>query len=639
MHILINIFILVRTAALRTDMSSLRDARTTPANNNVSTACMTTAGNNFSKNCTTTANNNLSNTCTTTANNNLSNATNVIHQRSHIQLLPAPPLQPRLFDPFNRHNDAWTMQSEANLDNKKHAIHVAAASMRKYLNQSHPGHSSWLIHTIKQICSLKEKELQPTAFRFENNSYAAEWNSKVLKSYNYDYAQAVADQPFSIVTPGSEFRDVAHIKMIWKHRQNWKQLESIITKGVSYPLIDTQSEKIRMSDLRARVERGNHKSALKPENSKALTKAINKEVDVCFLIPIKIKSIFKIKGAGVTPLGVAEQMTISAAGETIKKYRPCHDASFPSESGTSVNLEHDADKLTVCIYGRCLHRIIHSLHRTRLEHPDKVILLFKYDFDAAYRRLHVVPDQAVKTIIVIGLMAYILARLPFGVLSGPSRYSDISEGIFDLANDIIMDPTWDPTTLHSPHYTKLQSPEIIDSTVQFTTAKPLAIKIPYRPMWTDGYIDDAITYAVDYSDNVIRAQNAAPLALHTIFRPAIPSEKDIRNDPISERKLEGDGTPSERKIVLGWLLDTRAFRIYLPSDKAVHWISEINRLIQPEYRIKTKELESTVGRLNHAAHILPHGRYFMNRIRRLLYRCQQFGPQLANTREKQDFRL
>ena len=174
-----------------------------------------------------------------------------------------------------------------------------------------------------------------------------------------------------------------------------------------------------------------------------------------------------------------------------------------------------------------------------------------------------------------------------------------------------MDPTWDPTTLLSSHYQKLQSPEVSDPAVPFATAKPLAIDIPFCPMWTDGYIDDAITYVVDYSDNVIRAQNAVLLALHTVFRPAIPSENDIRNDPISERKLEGDGTPSERKIVLGWLLDTRQFKSYLPFDKAHHWISEIERITQPYYRVKTKELESVVRRLNHASHILPPGRYFM----------------------------
>ena len=131
-----------------------------------------------------------------------------------------------------------------------------------------------------------------------------------------------------------------------------------------------------MSDLRARVKRGNHQSALKPENSAALAKAIDKEVGVCFLIPIKIKMIFKIKGAGVTPLGVAEQFTISAEGETYKKYRPCHDASFPSESGTSVNLEHDSTQLTICIY--TVAKIPHQNINTRNESKSYLSIKLGY---------------------------------------------------------------------------------------------------------------------------------------------------------------------------------------------------------------------------------------------------------------------
>ena len=120
----------------------------------------------------------------------------------------------------------------------------------------------------------------------------------MLKSYNYGYAKAVADHPFSIFIPGSEFRNIVHLKLILQHRQNWQELENIITKGVTYPLKNCPSEQVRISDLRARVQRGNHQSALRYENAQSLKKATNKEVAVCFLLPIKIKSIFKILGAG-----------------------------------------------------------------------------------------------------------------------------------------------------------------------------------------------------------------------------------------------------------------------------------------------------------------------------------------------------
>ena len=117
------------------------------------------------------------------------------------------------------------------------------------------------------------------------------------------------------------------------------------------------------------------------------------------------------------------------------------------------------------------------------------------------------------------------------------------------------------------------------------------------------------------------------------------SEPIARNDTISKRKLEGEGTPDEIKPVLGWLIDTRVFRIFLPPDKAFHWISDLKILLQEKYRVKSKEIESYIGRLNHVGYIMPHGRFFLNRFRRLLIRCQKYGPQFLSQMEKNDVKL
>ena len=77
------------------------------------------------------------------------------------------------------------------------------------------------------------------------------------------------------------------------------------------------------------------------------------------------------------------------------------------------------------------------MHRLRFSYPHKRIYMSKYDLDAAYRRLHVALEQALQCTTVIDRIAYIPLRLPFGVKSGPSIYSTISELIFDLTNDIL----------------------------------------------------------------------------------------------------------------------------------------------------------------------------------------------------------
>ena len=76
--------------------------------------------------------------------------------------------------------------------------------------------------------------------------------------------------------------------------------------------------------------------------------------------------------------------------------------------------------------------------------------MLKIDLDAAYGRLHVTAKMALLTITIIQKIAYVLLHLPFGVANGPNDYSVVSEPIFNLTNDVLRDPSFDPTILHSP---------------------------------------------------------------------------------------------------------------------------------------------------------------------------------------------
>ena len=84
----------------------------------------------------------------------------------------------------------------------------------------------------------------------------------------------------SILTPGSEFRAIPTIANLLCHHEDWPLIKNLITCGVEYPL-DTSSfssESFRLSDLRDMLRRGNHKSASKLKNHRALVKAYKKEV-------------------------------------------------------------------------------------------------------------------------------------------------------------------------------------------------------------------------------------------------------------------------------------------------------------------------------------------------------------------------
>ena len=209
------------------------------------------------------------------------------------------------------------------------------------------------------------------------------------------------------------------------------------------------------------IKRGNHKSAQTPSaNASTLLSNYQKEVENRWMLPIPSHCLHKLKGAAVILVGVSTQYTINADGKRKIKRRTTHDASFAPPSNKSVNGRLLRDLLTECYYGHCLICILHTIHIMQLRHPLLCILLIKIDLDTAYRRLHVTAEMAILTITIIKKIAYILLRLPFGAANGPNDYSLVSEPIFDITNDILRDPTYDPSQLHSPIQHRLQDKEL-----------------------------------------------------------------------------------------------------------------------------------------------------------------------------------
>ena len=154
----------------------------------------------------------------------------------------------------------------------------------------------------------------------------------------------------------------------------------------------------------------------------------------------------------------------------------------------------------------------------RYTKPNVRIFQMKLDLEAAYRRLHVTAAMALLTITIIGRIAYILLRLPFGVANGPNDYSIISEAIMDLTNDILEDTTFDPSVIHSPLQSTLASPHTsYPDCTPFGIARELFVPVPFRHAAADGYIDDIIAAMLDEGGWLLKGANAALLAVHTFF--------------------------------------------------------------------------------------------------------------------------
>jgi hypothetical protein len=221
---------------------------------------------------------------------------------------------------------------------------------------------------------------------------------------------------------------------------------------------------------------------------------------------------------------------------------------------------------------------------------------------------------AVTCITIVNDIAYLLVRLPFGSSPAPSIFSIISDTITDVAWDLSLDPTWSTKTLHSNFKFVNNPPTFLPKNIPFEQANNLSVPLPPRDIVSDNFIDDIFQAGVDIDDNTERLKHSVPLALEAFFRPVDKEDATTRKEIISITKHLAEGTLAERKVILGWLIDTRRFRVFLPKEKARDWLNDILTCLNSKTCSK-QLLESMIGRFNHIGTIIHISRYFLTRLR------------------------
>ena len=483
-----------------------------------------------------------------------------------------------------------------------------------------PRPESKLISLIKDIIKKSYPPNNAPIFRFENSPAAASFNSKILRHYNFDMNKAIHAKKNTILHPGSEFRPINDLRPLLKFHVDWHKLEPILVEGVRYSFPDDlkYSDKIKRSDLMAAIRKGNNKSAINPEAKKNILKNYDKEVNQGWMIPFHQDSIKKIIGASLIPIGIANQLTLDAAGNRIKKQRTTRDLSRPWKSGHSVNNMVDKDLMDPCLFGFCLSRILHGIHAMRSKYPTKAIFLSKIDLDAAFRRVHVFIKHALLSFTIVNNLTYFLGRLPFGASDAPSKHDTPSNITVDLGQAFMDDVTWDPNQVNSPQASQIPPLTRLDNGTPFGHAHPLAVDLPTKNCFADGYVDDLISVAIDTPQDTLRARHAIALATYTIFRPTNEDDPIPRNNILSIRKLLAESRLEEIKTVLGWVINTRSFRISLPDEKARRWLLDLHSILDnldSNKPVTTKEWQSIIGKLNNASYIFREGRFFLSRLR------------------------
>ncbi len=474
----------------------------------------------------------------------------------------------------------------------------------------------WFLPTITNIINTPVGVPESSGLQFQLTEAAAIHNMNLLRLHGNCLQTLIISSPGTIISPGSEFRPADVLDPLFLHHHNWPKAKAILLQGSIWPLLPLPND-VRIAKNREFITRGNHKSAITYEEE--FTKIILSEVSQGWTIPLPLHYINELKHGELAPVGIDDKVWVEQAdGSKKTKFRLTHDQSFEATIGPSVNSRTEREKLHPLFYGGCLSRVIHYIISLRIHYPAVPILGGKSDFKAAYRRVSMHGDTAAKCAIIYKGFALPSLRLTFGGTPCPNEFCLFSEMCTDLANDILHCPSWNPKTLCSPHWNKISDPVIQSAEVEFKQAKSLDVSIPLDE-WgkVDDFIDDGIVIIPDIKDNRNRAIQALLLAIHVICRPLALLEPISREDCLSLGKLEEEGTLSECLTILGWQFNTRLLTIALPYKKFKKWNADLKVIISNK-KVSYKKLESTLGRLNHAAAACPFMRYFLNRIRRVL---------------------
>ena len=502
--------------------------------------------------------------------------------------------------------------------------------------------TSWLPQKIESLLNSRES-LVPSKFIFEVTPEAAYKNYELLNSNNFQLDTLLNPQEKCITNYGSEFKPVEELEGLWSKHPRWKDLKVRLSQGCDYPISDI-AEKDRMGDLRDRINRGNHKSATRHEIF--LGEAMKKEVKKGWAILIHEKDADKIPDLEISPMGIAEHLGIAENGEYVDKLRVTHDLSCPGAySKESINSRVDKDKLEPIMFGHCLQRVIHQIVNLRAQYPNKKIYIRKEDLKSAYRRMHLRAKSALKSAVRVKMNGawYILisTRLPFGGSACPTEFCLLTDMICDTINDVLLCDDWDESKVFSEFSDFIPDDEEMDENIPFEEAKPLAVEIELSNKgYFDVYIDDFIGVTVDLNNNKARLKAVPGTVIDAVSHRATGHLGIKRENMIAKDKCEAEGAISERRICLGWMLDTRQLLVQLPKHKGIAWTREVNAIICRK-SISHADLISLIGKLENVITMVKMMGHFMNNFYALKMKTEVAVPHsvLITNRVKEDAKL
>jgi hypothetical protein len=144
------------------------------------------------------------------------------------------------------------------------------------------------------------------------------------------------------------------------------------------------------------------------------------------------------------------------------------------------------------------------------------------------------------------------------------------------------------------------------------------------------FVDDFIGLVQATDEGILRHHTRALFhGIHSIF-PPVSVTGHSGEDPISQKKLdEGDGIWAVRKEILGWIFDGIARTIELPAKKVLTLETDITTILRHK-GCTNKELQSVLGKLQHASLGIPGGRGLLGPVYQKLQHSTDTKPYRIN---------
>jgi hypothetical protein len=208
------------------------------------------------------------------------------------------------------------------------------------------------------------------------------------------------------MTPGAKSRPVSVLFDLFDCNPLWPYMQAMLQSGAIIDFYQEPDNLQRNCENQAQIDYQNHKEARSNEN--LLDQSLAKEVHLGFACVIPIKDIHLIKDAMVVPLDIVEQHAINNKGLPVPILRQTHDQTITHlPDSTSGNKLLDTKNFAEKIYGFCINWIIHQILALRFTFPAQLILIQKFDFAKAYRRVLYNGQSVASCIPVLQGLAYI----------------------------------------------------------------------------------------------------------------------------------------------------------------------------------------------------------------------------------------